>query len=151
MTTQVLSNGVIVAENDEQIRDLIRSVLLRARQQVFPVANGAEALMMARRLRARLVLLDISMPRLNGLQACTAIRNLPGYADVPIVMLTAHDDERFRATAKRVGATNFIAKPFRPSLLLTQLAEYLDYPESTNISGVLLPTGPQTILVRVGE
>jgi CheY-like chemotaxis protein len=148
MTSQVLTNGVIVAENDEQIRDLIRSVLLRVRQQVFPVADGAEALMLARRFRARLVLLDISMPRLNGLQACAAIRNLPGYADVPIVMLTAYDDERFRVAAKRVGATTFITKPFRPSLLLMLLGEYLDYPESTKISGVALPTGPGTVLVN---
>jgi CheY-like chemotaxis protein len=94
------------------------------------------------------VLLDIAMPRLNGLQACAAIRNLPGYADVPIVMLTAYDDERFRVAAKRVGATTFITKPFRPSLLLMLLGEYLDYPESTKISGVALPTGPGTVLVN---
>jgi CheY-like chemotaxis protein len=139
MTSQVLTNSVIVADNDVQMRDLIRSVLLRVRQQVFPVANGAEALMLARRFRARLVLLDISMPRLNGLQACTAIHNIPGYADVPIVMLSSHDDDRFRAAAKRVGATSFITKPFRPTLLLAQLAEYLDYPESWKSGTVRLP------------
>jgi CheY-like chemotaxis protein len=147
MTSQVLTNSVIVAENDVQMRDLIRSILLRVRQQVFPVADGAEALMLARQFRARLVLLDISMPRLNGLQACSAIHQLPGYADVPIIMLTSHDHERFRAAAKRVGATDFITKPFRPNSLLTQLADYLDYPETTKITGVPLSIRPEATLV----
>jgi CheY-like chemotaxis protein len=147
MTSLVPTNSVIVAENDVQMRDLIRSVLLRVRQQVFPVADGAEALTLARQFRARLVLLDISMPRLNGLQACTAIHNLPGYTEVPIVMLSSHDDERFRSAAKRVGATSFITKPFRPNLLLTQLAEYLDYPESWKSGTLHLPTESSAILV----
>jgi DNA-binding response OmpR family regulator len=139
MTSQVLTNSVIVAENDVQMRDLIRSVLSRVRLQVFPVADGAEALMLARRFTARLVLLDISMPRLNGLQTCTGIRNLPGYAEVPIVMLSSHDDDRFRVTAKRVGATSFITKPFRPAMLLTRLAEFLDYPQCWEPGSLYLP------------
>ena len=125
---QSIDNGVIVAENDSQMRGLIRSVLTHARQQVFPAIDGDEALAFARQFKARLVLLDIAMPRCNGLQACEAIHQLPDYADVPIVMLTGHDDERFRAAAKRYGARDFITKPFRPNALLARLAAWLDIP-----------------------
>jgi DNA-binding response OmpR family regulator len=124
----IVANGVILAENDALMRGIVRSMLVRAEQQVFPVGNGEEAVALARQFRARLVLLDIAMPRLNGLLACEAIRALPGYAEVPIVMLTGHDDARFRAVARRVGANDFIVKPFQPNVLLARLAVYLDMP-----------------------
>jgi DNA-binding response OmpR family regulator len=121
-----IANGVILAENDALMRGIVRALLLRAEQQVFPVGNGAEAVTLAHHFRARLVLLDIAMPRLNGLLACEAIRALPDYAEVPIVMLTGYDDERLRLAAQRVGATDFIVKPFQPNALLARLAAYLD-------------------------
>jgi DNA-binding response OmpR family regulator len=120
--------GVIVGENDTLMRGIIRSVLVQVEPQVFPAANGLEALILAQQFRARLVLLDIGMPRLNGLLACEAIRALPGYADVPVVMLTGYDDARLREAAWRLGARDFITKPFRPDLLLARLAPYLGVP-----------------------
>jgi DNA-binding response OmpR family regulator len=129
-----IANGVILAENDALMRGVIRSVLVRAEQQVFPVGNGVEAVALARQFRARLVLLDIAMPRLNGLLACEAIRGLPGYARVPIVMLTGHDDERFRAVARRFRANDFIVKPFQPNVLLARLAAYLDMPARVRLA-----------------
>ena len=128
MTLPVIANGVIAAENDLQMRGLLRSVLTHAGQQVFPAADGEEAVALARQFKARLVLLDVAMPRVNGLQACDTIRRLPGYADVPIVILTGYDEERLRVAALRFGATEFITKPFRPNILLGRLAAYLDIP-----------------------
>lgn len=126
--TAGLANSVILAENDGLMRSVIRSVLVRAEQQVFPVADGLEAIGLARQFRARLVMLDVAMPRLNGLQTCEAIRALPGYADVPIVMLTGYDDAPTRQAAQRLGANDFITKPFRPYQLLARLSTYLDLP-----------------------
>jgi CheY-like chemotaxis protein len=123
-----VAKGVILADNDGLMRSVIRSILLRAEQLVFPVADGLEAVTLARQFRARLVMLDIAMPSLNGILACEAIRALPGYADVPIVMLTGHTDASIRLAAKRVGANDFITKPFRPDELLVRLASYLDLP-----------------------
>ncbi len=122
------ANGVILAENDGAMRAVIRSVLLRAEQLVFPAADGLEAVTLARQFRARLVILDIAMPRLNGLLACEAIRALPGYATVPIVMMTGYDNAPMRLAARRLGANDFITKPFRPYALLARLAAYLDVP-----------------------
>ena len=119
---------MILAENDALVRAIVRSVLVGAEQQVFQAADGLEAVDLARQFKARLVLLDIGMPRLNGLQACKAIRALPDYADVPIVMLTGYDDERVRQAAHRTGAHDFITKPFRPDVLLARLAKYLHLP-----------------------
>src|SRR5271154_6292619 len=132
------------------MRGVIRSALLRAEQQVFPVGNGLEAVALARQFRARLVLLDIAMPQLNGLLACEIIRALPCYAAVPIVMLTGHDDERFRTAARRVGANDFIVKPFQPNVLLARLAVYLDMPSqmrpaATAADDAILPGVPAQV------
>ena len=126
MSAEAGAGGVILAENDALMRGLIRSILSRAGHNVFPAANGAEAVMLAGGFRAGLVLLDIAMPRLNGLLACEAIRALPGYARVPIVILTGYSDIRLRRTARRLGPHDFITKPFRPSDLLARLAAHLD-------------------------
>ena len=131
MTHAEIANGVIVGENETLMRGIIRSILLHMEQQVFPAADGLEAISLARQFTARLVLLDIGMPRLNGLLACEAIRALPGYAKVPIVMLTGYDDERMRAAALRLGANDFITKPFRPDMLLARLSVYLAMPGKT--------------------
>jgi DNA-binding response OmpR family regulator len=128
MTQGTIANSVILAENDVVMRDIIRSILQRAEQRVFPAADGLEAILLARQFKARLVLLDIAMPRLNGLLACEAIRALEGYADVPIVMLTGHNDTRLRQAARGFGAADFITKPIRPHVLLERLAAYLDIP-----------------------
>jgi DNA-binding response OmpR family regulator len=127
-TQKTMPNGVIVADNEALMRDIVRTVLVRANQQVFPVVDGIEAVELARRFKARLVLLDIGMPRMNGLEAFAEIRALPGYADVPIVMLTGHSEEIMVAYARKLGVNDFITKPFRPNLLLARLAPYLDIP-----------------------
>jgi two-component system, OmpR family, alkaline phosphatase synthesis response regulator PhoP len=125
MTVASVANGVILAENDALLHAIIRSVLERAGHQVFLAADGIEAVALARQVKARLVLLDIGMPHLNGLLACEEIRALPGYATVPIVFLTGYTDERMRTAAMELGANDFITKPFRPEDLMARLAVHL--------------------------
>jgi CheY-like chemotaxis protein len=117
--------NVIVADDDALIRGVVRSLLLGVGQTVFLAACGEEAVAYASQVRASLVLLDLNMPRLNGLLACEKLRRLPGYENTPIVILSAHDGERERHAAARVGTTLFLAKPFQPALLLRALSPYL--------------------------
>lgn len=128
MTQTVIPNGVILAENDSLMRNVIRSTLVRAGQRVFPAGDGVEAVMLAKQFKARLVLLDIAMPRLDGLRACEAMRGLPDYADVPIVMISGYADRNLPMTARKLGANELIRKPFAPSVLLARLSAYLDIP-----------------------
>ena len=129
MIRQTISNSVLLAENDPQMRALVRAVLLNAKQLVFPAADGLEAVELARQFKPGVILLDIAMPRLNGLEACRTIRGLPGQADVPILMLTAHAETAMVRMARKLGATDVIAKPFRPNDLLARLAPWLDIPD----------------------
>jgi DNA-binding response OmpR family regulator len=144
VSSDVQPQGLIFGENDPLMRGIVRSVLLQTGHNVFLAADGMEAISLARRLQARLVLLDIGMPRLNGMLACQAIRKLPGYTDVPIVMLTGYDDTRMRQAARLVGADDFITKPFRPDQLLARLMVHLDTPAPARAAALTaLGRGPE--------
>jgi CheY-like chemotaxis protein len=126
-----LARAVIVADDDVVMRGVLRSLFASVGQDVFLAATGDEATMLASKTKAKLVLLDLGMPGLNGLKACSRIRALPGYRSTPIVMLTAHNGSEPRLAAARVGATLFIPKPFRPAALLATLAPFLELDENT--------------------
>jgi CheY-like chemotaxis protein len=118
-------NSVIVADNDLQLRSILRSLFVALGFDVLLAADGLEALDFAKTTLARLVVLDKRMPNLDGIQACAHIRRLPDYAEVPIVILTVYDDETTRAAAIGAGATMFVTKPFRPDELMEAIAPLL--------------------------
>ena len=107
------------------VRAVLRSVLMTSGHDVFMTTTGTELLELASRMSAVLVVLDLNMPKVNGLVACERLRMLPGYADTPIAMLTAYYNESARDAAIRVGSTLFLGKPFQPAGLLAALAPYL--------------------------
>jgi len=109
---------VIVADNDSMMRGLLRTVLEQPRRTLLLCADGLEAVDLASQTLATLILLDLRMPRIDGIQACVRIRQLPRYASVPIVILTVFDGDVFRQRALRAGATAFVGKPFSRAELL---------------------------------
>ena len=125
MSNETGERDVIVADNDYIIRGILRSILESKDFTVLQATNGFEAIHYATRTRACLVVLDYKMPRLDGISACADIRRLPGYAQTPIIILTAFDDEDTRSEAMRAGVTAFVAKPFKPVDLLRAIADLL--------------------------
>ena len=125
MKTLFKGGSVIVADDDPMIRGILRSKLEAAGLTVFVANNGLEVVELAAKMQAALILLDLNMPKLNGLLACQRIRQLPGNADTPIVVLTSHTGKDAETATERVGATAFLAKPFRSATLLAVLSKYL--------------------------
>lgn len=123
--------NVIIVDNDSLIRGYLRSILMGVGADVWQAASGLEAISLAAKTKAGLVLLDLDMPGLNGLVTCEKLRALPGYERTPIVILSALADEGARRAATAVGATDFIAKPFRPATLLQSVAQFLKIDVST--------------------
>jgi CheY-like chemotaxis protein len=123
---------VIVADNDEVVRGVLRAIMIGVGRDVLVASNGEEAVAFARRERARLFVLDLDMPKLNGLLTCKRLRALPGYESTPIAILTGHDGENARNAAMRVGATLFLAKPFQPAALLASLSPFLSIDTGTH-------------------
>ena len=131
METSPDASGVIVADDDILIRNILRAGLEAIDQEVFLAYNGTEAVALAAKMQASLVILDVRMPKLNGVLACEQIRRLPGYAHTPIVMLTFDDAERVKTAATRAGATAFLRKPFGSASLMLALAKFLPIDDAT--------------------
>jgi len=87
--------------------------------------DGEQALQIARQIPLDFVLLDISMPGMDGIEVCQRLRQMPATAQTPIVMLTALDTPQRREQSKAAGADDFWLKPFRPSLLSTDIARII--------------------------
>ena len=94
-------------------------------QDVHLATSGLEAVALASRVKASLIMLDVNMPDLDGFQACVQIRRLPGYDATPIVMLTADDGAKIQTAASRAGATMFLVKPFSTAALMQALSRFL--------------------------
>jgi CheY-like chemotaxis protein len=115
---ETFDETVIIADNDLMMRGLLRTVLERPGRTLLLCTDGKEAVALAEQTLATLVLLDLRMPRMDGIEACKQIRELPRYATVPIVILTVFDGEVLKRRALRAGATSFLAKPFSRADLL---------------------------------
>lgn len=104
---------VLVADDDENMRLLVRESLEPAGFDVDEAENGIEALSAFERSRPDIVLLDVMMPEMDGFAACSQLRSRPGGAHVPVLMVTGLDDVESINRAYDVGATDFITKPIK--------------------------------------
>ncbi|HEY1932145.1 MAG TPA: response regulator [Acetobacteraceae bacterium] len=135
MQTDPLERIAIVADDSSLIRDYVRAAL-GPPWRVYPVANGVEAVEFARSARPQLIMLDVRMPRMDGIEACARIRTNPECAGIPVVILTAYDDVAVRRRAKAAGATKVIAKPFTFESLRAQISDVLSQTQATNAGHV---------------
>ena len=129
---------VLVAEDDAINQEVARGMLEDAGLVVDMAANGREAVALAGSGRYALILMDMRMPVMDGLEATLAIRRLPGVSGVPILALTASAFAKERDECIAVGMNGFIAKPFEPHLLYSTLLYWLHKPGVTSP----LPTAP---------
>lgn len=114
----------IVADDDEIGRLLLSESVASLGMPALGFDNGSEALVSAMESTVAIALLDIDMPGLNGLDVCRSMRADPRFDDVPIVMVTGHDDSEAVRAAFEAGATDFVSKPVNWALLPRRL-EYI--------------------------
>ena len=105
---------ILLVEDDPDIRHLVSYKLTRGGFDVTAVADGFAALRAARAHPPDLVLLDVRMPRMSGIEVCRELRAGPLGATVPIIMLTARARPQDLAQGFAAGATEYIVKPFSP-------------------------------------
>lgn len=117
---------VVLAEDDVDIRDLVQIVLEQLDLEVKAVGTGAEALEVGQREVPRLFLLDITMPGMNGLDVCRAIRADEKLQDVPVIFMTARAQASDVAAGIEAGADTYIIKPFGPIELREHVEALLD-------------------------
>lgn len=112
---------VLVADDDPDIRELVTYVLERGGHEVVAVADGEAVLAWSRDETPDLFLLDIMMPRRDGIDVCRALRSDPATAGVPVIMLTAKGQDADIERGFQAGTDDYVVKPFSPRELLTRV------------------------------
>jgi two-component system, OmpR family, phosphate regulon response regulator PhoB len=117
--------AVLVAEDDPDVRDLVVFKLEQSGYQVVAVPDGPAALNAAQQVHPDLVLLDVSMPGMSGLDVCRMLRADPATAALRIIMLTARAQERDVEGGFAAGADDYLIKPFSPRELTSRVQALL--------------------------
>ena len=116
---------ILLVEDNEDNRIIYSTVLRHTGYEVVEAQDGVQAVALARRLHPDLILMDISIPEIDGWEATKILRQDPTTRDIPIIALTAHAlaDDRERATA--VGFTSYLAKPIEPRAVVAEVRRWI--------------------------
>lgn len=120
-----MSDRILVVEDETDIRKLISYHLRQERFRVLEVENGEDALNLVREEPPRLIVLDLMLPGLSGLDFCRIIRQNPKTARTPILMVTARAGEADRVVGLELGADDYVTKPFSPREMVARVKAVL--------------------------
>ena len=129
-----MTGSILLVEDEENLASLITAYLEREGYAVVAVNNGADALKALAAETVRLVVLDLNLPDMDGLEVCRRIRT---GSTVPVVMLTARDEQSDRLAGLEVGADDYIGKPFSPQELVARMKAVLRRSEARADEDVL--------------
>jgi DNA-binding response OmpR family regulator len=116
---------VLLADDDPGLRRLVGTTLGTDDFTLYQAADGEETLRVARSEHPDIVLLDINMPKMNGLEVCRALKGTPDTAPIRVVMLTASGSEADKTVAAQAQADDYFVKPFSPVALLNKIYDLL--------------------------
>ena len=124
-----MNHRILLVDDEIDILEFVRYNLVREGYEVYTAQNGAEALETAARCRPHLILLDMMMPVMDGIEFCRCVKNKLELSHIPVILLTAKNKEEDRAEAYEVGADAFISKPFNLAVLHARIRNLLKYKE----------------------
>ncbi len=130
MTERVTPKSILVIDDEDMIRSLLRLTLVREGYDVLEAETGEEGITIGRQQSPDLVLLDVMMPGMDGFAVCEQIRQDPLLAAIPVIMLSALKDPQSKRESQRVGATDYLTKPWATDVLLWRVAEALQTGEA---------------------
>jgi len=112
---------ILIVDDEPDILELIEYNLKKEGYQVFTARNGQEAVAEAKRSLPDLIVLDIMMPKMDGIEACRIMRTMPEFKNTFMVFLTARSEEYSEIAGFNVGADDYIAKPIKPRALVSRI------------------------------
>jgi two-component system, OmpR family, response regulator RegX3 len=130
---------ILVVEDEESFREGVSFILSKEGYEVIDAADGNDAIIKFEREGADLVLLDVMLPGLSGLEVCKKLRTL---TKVPIIMLTAKDTELDKVLGLEIGADDYITKPFSSRELLARVKAILRRTGNVDIKSAIMEIGP---------
>lgn len=126
-TSSASTRRVLIVEDEPDLRRVLAAYLTRDGYEVTEAATGPDALALARRDDPDVIVLDLGLPTLDGVEVCRRLRT---FSDAYVVMLTARDSEQAKVAGLTAGADDYLTKPFSPRELLARIAAMLRRPRS---------------------
>ena len=148
-----MSTRVLVVEDDPDIAELVARYLEKAGYTTARVSSGRDALDAVRAKAPDLIVLDVMLPHVDGLEVCRLLRANDHTASIPIIMLTARADESERIVGLEMGADDYLAKPFSPNELVARVraqlrrAQRVDAPSGRPLSLGAIIVDPERHIV----
>lgn len=133
-------HSILVVDDEPQIRRVLKAVLSKQKYQIRTAADGEEALMVLREWPADLLITDLRMPNMDGVELCKSVRKRSG---VPIIVLSVRGEEPIKIEALDAGADDYVTKPFSPNELLARVRAALRRAPSRQTQ--------QTTRIRIGD
>lgn len=134
---------ILLVDDEPDILEIVGYNLAQEGYQIFKAANGKEAIIKAKKELPDLIIMDVMMPVMNGMEACENIRKIPELSNVIITFLTARSEDYSQVAGFDAGADDYIAKPIKPKLLvskvkalLRRLKESEQDSETLNVGGI---------------
>ncbi len=148
MLQEVLVKGrILVVEDEADALELVKFNLEQAGLDVIEAVDGIQALKQVRAASPNLVVLDLMIPELDGLEVCKLLRRDPATSTIPIIMLTAKAAEVDRVLGLELGADDYVTKPFSPRELVLRVKNLLERRESAADQSAVLAFGHLAISV----
>ncbi len=132
---------VLIVDDDEDILNFLNYNVTQAGYNAITANNGVEALEMVQKYKPDLILLDLMMPGMDGIEVCTELRQRKGHYQPLIVFLTARAEDYSQVAALESGADDYIIKPIRPRLLISKIESILRRNSSNLGEDIELDTG----------
>jgi phosphate regulon transcriptional regulator PhoB len=141
----LIRKRILVIEDDRDIIELVRYNLEKDSFQVATASDGAAGIAQLRKSPPDLLILDLMLPKLSGLEVCKEVRREAATARLPIVMLTARGEEADRVVGLELGADDYVTKPFSPRELVARVKALLRRTEPTGADEKPIDFGPLRI------
>ncbi len=123
-----MSHKILIVDDEPHMRRITELSLRKGGYDILSARNGREAVEVALRVRPDLIVMDVSMPEMDGFAALRELKAAPATASIPVIMLTARGQHVARAEAETAGAALFLTKPFSPSALAAEARRLIGTP-----------------------
>ena len=136
------SAKILVVDDDPEIVEILKYNLSNSGFEVKVAYNGIQAIKKSKKFNPDIILLDVMMPEMNGIEACTEIRNIDNLKNIQIIFLSARGEDYTQIAAFDAGADDYINKPIKPKILLKKI---------TNIANRLKSSENVETLIKVSD
>jgi two-component system alkaline phosphatase synthesis response regulator PhoP len=128
---------ILVVDDEQDILELIRHALNKEGFEVFVCANGQQAVEKTKKINPDLILMDVIMPIMDGMEACRQIKDAPETSNIPVIFLTARSEEFAELAGFEAGADDYISKPIRARVLISRIKAILRRQSPSQVEDVL--------------